>query len=202
MNPFIEVTESILNRVNFTYYDDENFFAKSNFVLTDSNLKSLYEYSPIGPESDFKVIVQEDLAKNNAFLMAKLRNTISSYNQNAPLYSSIAAPIHKTNGEVIGFIGLIIIGNIGKIFNLFVDIISKWISSEIKQFFPEAVKVPLNEKEAQIIQLISNGKKDYEISEIIHLSRSSVRVHIQNLFSKYNVKNRSELVAKYLGMID
>ena len=50
----------------------------------------------------------------------------------------------------------------------------------------------LNEKQAEILRLISDGFSNREIAGRIHLSENTVKSHLQEIFSKLGVRNRVE----------
>ena len=50
----------------------------------------------------------------------------------------------------------------------------------------------LNERQAEILRLISEGFSNREIAGRIHLSENTVKSHLQEIFSKLGVRNRVE----------
>lgn len=52
----------------------------------------------------------------------------------------------------------------------------------------------LSNREQEIMQWVSVGKKNLEISQILNISPSTVRNHLQNVFRKLDVINRSQAV--------
>ena len=55
-----------------------------------------------------------------------------------------------------------------------------------------AARPALNEKQAEILRLISEGFSNREIAGRIHLSENTVKSHLQEIFSKLEVRNRVE----------
>ena len=55
----------------------------------------------------------------------------------------------------------------------------------------------LSERENQVLGLIAEGKTDKEISSEIHLSANTVRTYIQRIYSKLELKNRTEAANFY-----
>lgn len=55
-----------------------------------------------------------------------------------------------------------------------------------------AARPALNEKQAEILRLISEGFSNREIAGRIHLSENTVKSHLQEIFSKLGVRNRVE----------
>ena len=54
----------------------------------------------------------------------------------------------------------------------------------------------LTNREAEIIQLISQGKSNAEIADILHISDNTVTTHVRNIFKKVGVNRRSDLINK------
>lgn len=55
---------------------------------------------------------------------------------------------------------------------------------------------PLSKRETQILQLISEGKTYTQISEDLFISKETSKTHIRNIYSKLQVKSKSEALAK------
>src|ERR1700742_284371 len=52
-------------------------------------------------------------------------------------------------------------------------------------------------KEIEILQLIAEGKSNKEIADVNFVELSTVKTHINNIYSKLQVKSRKEAVARY-----
>lgn len=61
------------------------------------------------------------------------------------------------------------------------------------------VLVPLTEREGEVLQLILNGKSNREIGEELFISESTVKTHVGNIYSKYDVSKRAELISMLLS---
>jgi DNA-binding NarL/FixJ family response regulator len=61
----------------------------------------------------------------------------------------------------------------------------------------------LNERQTQILKLISEGYSNKEIATRVHLSENTVKSHVQDIFAKLNVRNRVEaaITAARQGLI-
>ncbi|MDD4421754.1 MAG: LuxR family transcriptional regulator [Eubacteriales bacterium] len=57
---------------------------------------------------------------------------------------------------------------------------------------------PLTVREQQVLQLILSAKSNREISAILFISENTVKTHIKNIFSKYDVSSRAELISTLL----
>ncbi len=57
---------------------------------------------------------------------------------------------------------------------------------------------PLTEREKEVLQLILEGKTNKEIGESMYIGERTVKFHLGNIYSKYGVKGRSELVSVLL----
>ncbi len=54
----------------------------------------------------------------------------------------------------------------------------------------------LSEREAQILQLLSEGYLYKEISDKLAISYSTVRTHIERIYEKLHVQSRAQAVAR------
>lgn len=59
---------------------------------------------------------------------------------------------------------------------------------------PEIVSSGLSNREQEIMQLLSQGCRDREIAQRLHLSESTVRFHVNNTLTKLKAKNRYQAV--------
>ena len=55
---------------------------------------------------------------------------------------------------------------------------------------------PLTKRETEILQLITEGKTYTQISEELFISKETAKTHIKNIYSKLQVKSKSEAIAK------
>lgn len=54
---------------------------------------------------------------------------------------------------------------------------------------------PLTLREQEVLQLVLSGKANRKIAEELFISESTVKTHIRNIFSKYDVSSRAELIS-------
>jgi len=60
---------------------------------------------------------------------------------------------------------------------------------------PDAAKIAsLTDRELQVITLVSQGRKNKQIAEVLFISDTTVRHHLTSIFSKMGVSDRLELV--------
>ena len=52
----------------------------------------------------------------------------------------------------------------------------------------------LTERENEIVDLLLNGRTYKMIAEELYLSENTVKTHIKNIYSKLNIKSKSELI--------
>jgi DNA-binding CsgD family transcriptional regulator len=57
---------------------------------------------------------------------------------------------------------------------------------------------PLTIREQEVLQLILSGKSNREIAESLFISENTVKTHARNIFSKYDVSSRAELISLLL----
>ena len=67
----------------------------------------------------------------------------------------------------------------------------------------ELQKLRLNRREYEVLQLLSSGYSNADIAKTLFLSVSTIKSHVSNLFSKMDVKSRTQAIdkAKRLGII-
>ncbi|HBN84318.1 MAG TPA: helix-turn-helix transcriptional regulator, partial [Clostridiales bacterium] len=60
------------------------------------------------------------------------------------------------------------------------------------------MKDPLTEREQEVLQVILSGKSNKEIAAMLFITESTVKTHVRNIFSKYDVSSRAELITTLL----
>lgn len=86
--------------------------------------------------------------------------------------------------------------------------ISRVLASKILQEFSGQKQVVLDsrlsEREKEVLQLISQGLSNREISETLYISESTVKNHLRNILDKLHLQNRMQLIAFAYknGMVD
>lgn len=68
----------------------------------------------------------------------------------------------------------------------------------------EPPRIQLTRREQQILQIISKGMSNREVAQALNLSRFTVRTHLEHIYEKLDVSNRTEAVTEGLkqGLID
>jgi len=51
----------------------------------------------------------------------------------------------------------------------------------------------LTEREQEVAALACMGYRNYEIAETLSISHETVKTHMQNIFTKFDIRNRNEL---------
>lgn len=59
---------------------------------------------------------------------------------------------------------------------------------------------PLSEREYEVVVALCNGSSNKEISESLYISMNTVKSHLKNIFIKLDIRTRSELIKKILGI--
>ena len=62
------------------------------------------------------------------------------------------------------------------------------------------VRFSLSEREGMVLRLIADGRSNNDISEQIHVSLSTVKKHVYNIFNKVGVNSRTQLLNLVLEM--
>lgn len=69
----------------------------------------------------------------------------------------------------------------------------KYIPSNVGAKLAERMgNAQLSDRELQVIQWIVAGKSNQEISDLLHISKSTVKFHVNHILSKLNVKDRTQ----------
>jgi len=76
----------------------------------------------------------------------------------------------------------------------FSDEIQTLLKANQKSNTSSNTDIHLTERELEILNLVTEGLNNREIGEQLYVSTSTVKFHIQSIFSKLNVNNRIELV--------
>ncbi len=68
----------------------------------------------------------------------------------------------------------------------------------------QGLQVRLTDRELEILRLIAKGLSNRQVAELLGLSRSTVRTHLEHIYQKLDVSNRTEAVALGIsqGLID
>jgi DNA-binding NarL/FixJ family response regulator len=61
-------------------------------------------------------------------------------------------------------------------------------------------KIDLTERESEIMELVSKGKENKEIADILEIEPGTITKHLQHIFIKLGAKNRTEAAFKFLEM--
>ena len=57
---------------------------------------------------------------------------------------------------------------------------------------------PLTDREKEVLELILSGKSNRQIAGILFITESTVKTHTRNIYSKYDVGSRAELISTIL----
>jgi LuxR family maltose regulon positive regulatory protein len=55
---------------------------------------------------------------------------------------------------------------------------------------------PLSEREIEVLNLVARGYSNRQIAEALYVTLGTVKKHLNNVFSKLQVKNRTQAVAR------
>lgn len=77
------------------------------------------------------------------------------------------------------------------------------MARKLVQYFQQTQPVSnetekLSERERETLGALADGLRNKEIADRLHVSESTVRTHLRNIYEKLHVQSRSEAVAKYL----
>lgn len=75
-------------------------------------------------------------------------------------------------------------------------IVEKEVPEKFEINETELQKLNLSTREYEVLQLLAKGYSNSEISEQLFLSVSTIKTHVSNLFTKMDVKNRTQATEK------
>ncbi|UZD46131.1 response regulator transcription factor [Peribacillus frigoritolerans] len=206
-NQIIYISKKVLNSIkNFEF----NF--ETTIFIFDEEQNVLYSKSN-DEKNDLSKLVLEESVENNAFILSSLQNTtVKTKNQiSGKDFSVISSPFHEIkNKELQGYVGIFTTDD-SENFKMISGMLANQISYELhvyreKLLIEEIIKTdksslftrePLHEVDLRIIQSITQGLKDKEIADNLHISVSTVRNHINKLFEELDVASRSQLISLY-----
>ncbi len=65
----------------------------------------------------------------------------------------------------------------------------------------ESVRAHLTERETMVLRFVLEGMVTKEIAVAMHVSEQSVKLHLGNMFAKFNVTNRSQLILQMYSRV-
>ena len=82
-------------------------------------------------------------------------------------------------------------------FDELVTIIKRAVEMRRPKMEAMKMKTPvLSNREKEVLKWLKEGKRSWDISRILQISRNTVNFHIKNLFKKLNVVNRTQAVSE------
>ncbi|MCU6602073.1 LuxR C-terminal-related transcriptional regulator [Peribacillus frigoritolerans] len=203
-NQIIYISKKVLNSIkNFEF----NF--ETTIFIFDKELNVLYAKSNDENQDLCKLVIEESV-ENNAFILSSLQNTtVKTKNQiSGKDFSVISSPFHEIkNKELHGYVGIFTTDD-SENFKMITEMLANQISYELhvyreKLLIEEIIKTDRSSLftrephnvDLRIIQNITQGLKDKEIADNLHISVSTVRNHINKLFEELDVASRSQLIS-------
>ncbi|PEO46080.1 hypothetical protein CN563_15215 [Bacillus sp. AFS026049] len=203
-NQIIYISKKVLNSIkNFEF----NF--ETTIFIFDKELNVLYAKSNDENQDLCKLVIEESV-ENNAFILSSLQNTtVKTKNQiSGKDFSVISSPFHENkNKELQGYVGIFTTDD-SENFKMISEMLANQISYELhvyreKLSIEEIIKTDRSSLftrephnvDLRIIQNITQGLKDKEIADNLHISVSTVRNHINKLFEELDVASRSQLIS-------
>ncbi|MBQ4869974.1 response regulator transcription factor [Priestia megaterium] len=208
----IHFSQKVLNSIKNFKFDYE-----TNILIFDKNLNILYsksnlEYEEIHTPYLRKLNIKKSI-ENNAFILSSLQNTtVRTKNRiSGKDISVISSPLHEIkNKELQGYVGIITTDNSEK-FKMISEMLANQISYELHMYREKMLIEDIIKKdkkplitgqqqykiELQIIKSITQGLKDKEIADNLHISVSTVRNYVNKMFEELNITSRSQLISIY-----
>ena len=71
----------------------------------------------------------------------------------------------------------------------------------LSSMMPSENTITLTDREKEILELVSDGKTNVQISEALHLARITIEKNLTTIYRKMDVSNRAAAIMKYQDMI-
>ncbi len=203
------------DRVLYTYVTDQpKLNQKAEFGIVTSypeewvqyyNQSNFMNYDPIAREtfSTTRAFTWESIYKKTE--LTKIQSKIMHEADDIGILSGIGVGIHEGLNEVTG-IGF---ANSSKRETPNKDMLSilNFFAYQFHSAYSTRIKVKLNnfqiilsEREREILHWMSEGKSDTVIADLLFIQHTTVRFHIQNIFKKLAVNNKTMAVVKALKL--
>ena len=203
------ILEELAKRFGYTksifwVADDEgNLFDPVFYGLNDraiySYVDNYYKYDLLHPQRNLPLYQSKKLLRLIDVVMPEEYETSTFYQgfmvpQNT--YDEMVITLTHEN-KLVGVLGL---GGIEK--NTFTSIDCKrflMMSELIGTTFIyqyQTDPILLSEREKEVVALVKEGKTNKEIATKLYISHNTVKKHLQNIYRKYGVKNKIQLVQK------
>lgn len=72
----------------------------------------------------------------------------------------------------------------------------------LHQYAQPSILFEMTEREREVLHFVFKGLKNIEIAQQLVVSENTIKKHLQNLYRKFQVTNRTQLLAKCLKYID
>ncbi len=72
----------------------------------------------------------------------------------------------------------------------------------LHQYAQPSILFEMTEREREVLNLVFKGLKNIEIAQKLFVSENTIKKHLQNLYRKFQVTNRTQLLAKCLKYVD
>lgn len=88
----------------------------------------------------------------------------------------------------------------GGIIGLLFLVFGVWLGAKFfKKSTPEkfdATKLGLSNRELEVLELLAQGYSNQEVADVLFVSLNTTKTHISNIYTKLNVKRRTQAVQK------
>lgn len=82
------------------------------------------------------------------------------------------------------------------------ELASGGTSTIVLQLDEAESNLPLTAREQEVLSWVARGKTNGEIARLLQVAPSTVRKHLENVYVKMGVHNRTAAVARLLGLIN
>lgn len=209
----MDVLQILYNAFNYStslFWVMDNNDKLADPIMLNINLQALNEYQYYFHKLDFlhpqnlekkkRVQKLDDVISPNSYLQTEYYNAFMKKN----LYLDEMGIYFEFKGELVGVIGLIKNNGEEKFTTLDcmkINYLVKQIESGLNiQLMMNSRRNKnesiLTDREKEIINYLERGKKNIEIANLLYVSTNTIKKHLQNLYRKFDVGSRTELLYK------
>lgn len=170
---------------------------KECIVLTDNKLNTIDVFSRSSLLNNIENFDSKSIGNNAIYICNKIKiNTYVNGNEHEnntlKKFNSCAVIIKNRHDKTLGYLGLFSIKKEVEYPMFFLETLSKLVLCNLND---NCNLNNLTKREEEILSLMSL-KTDIEISQLLHISLSTVRTHIYNILKKSECHTRYELLRK------
>ncbi|MBQ0116609.1 MAG: response regulator transcription factor [Flavobacterium sp.] len=190
-----------------THYGLESYFKKNDSIVITQNVYNLEQLDDVLGKKPVDIVII-DLELDGLTSINYLKSIVQEYtNTQFLVFTNLAEQIYAFNSFKSGVMGYVqkkdklqvLEDAINKVYDkklVFSDLIKKQIELNSKGKKAERMHRKLSSREIEVLRYLSEGKKNKEIAELLHLNEKTISTYKLRLLTKLHVTNLVDLIDK------